>query len=471
MTKTESNVDKSALAKEAFGENEPRDYIDMDKEGLSVQAKFSNEVNDKDYFKVVDTFTSFESNLFFACIAQVYDKQSNIIRFSSETMKRLVNYKRHIGARKFAEEIQKAFNKFLAIQETIEGIDPENGEKYRETANLFRRGRVYIDTLECYIQVDDNFVKLFNGLQTWTRFSLYQYTHLQSQYSRKLFRLLKQFRTSGKRRFLLDDFTKKVNAPKSYKSWHVYQRIIQPSIEELAPYFQNIHVTKDYEKGKRGRKLRGYIFTWTPEGRNQKDIVNNKALERTRGYYFIKSNHYLTPKTKFRAVDRFYEQPLGTTEKLYKHRHPNTYFLENTNNYSTRNKFIRGDLEEASGYGIERLRDLIVFYEKLNRTGFLQEGDIKDLIGLELLLLKKIQKAQTKGKSDSLDYKKHKDTIVEKEIDDTDLLHQEKDVQAKHIRASVIQEWSSALRGQDNRSKKIDDLFDDLDSGLNQEKN
>ena len=57
--------------------------------------------------------------------------------------------------------------------------------------------------------------------------------------------------------------------------------------------------------------------------------------------------------------------------------------------------FIRGDLEQVKKYSINQLHDLIKFYEKLNAAGALQEDDLKDLVSLEELLLKKQQK---KGK-------------------------------------------------------------------------
>lgn len=167
-------------------------------------------------------------------------------------------------------------------------------------------------------------------------------------------------------------------------------------MEDLAPYFQNLAVSKVYEKGKRGRKIAGYAFTWRKESKSKRDLRSNELLERSQEYYYIRTNTFLSPKAKFRGIK------LGTTEKTYKHAHPSTYFLDSQKNYAARPMFIRGDLEQVKKYSINQLHDLIKFYEKLNAEGALREDDLKDLVSLEELLLKKQQK-RGKTSSDSKD--------------------------------------------------------------------
>lgn len=159
-------------------------------------------------------------------------------------------------------------------------------------------------------------------------------------------------------------------------------------------------VSKVYEKGRRGRKIAGYAFTWRRESNNKRDLRSNELLERSQEYYYIRTNTFLSPKAKFRAIDKFRGVKLGTTEKKYKHSHPATYFLDSRQNHAARPMFIRGDLEQVKKYSIAQLHDLIKFYEKLNAAGVLQEDDLKDLVSLEALLLKKQQKGNKRSDAD-----------------------------------------------------------------------
>lgn len=453
---TKDNLQDEQLSFDLAG-----NYVDLDKEGLSLQPKFSNKINDQDLFKAVDEFTEFENNLFFACIAQVNDKDTRVIKFSSEKMRKLIKYDKHIGSKIFAEKVQMAFKKFLAIQEDVEGIDKDNMH-YKASYNLFNSGKVYVDSLECTISVNEHFTDLFNGLDRWTRFSLIQYAQIHSIYSKKIFRLLKQFRTTGYRYFPYENFKTIIGAPKSYQTWHIYQRIIEPAMEDLAPYFQNLSVIKIYKKGERGRKIAGYTFTWRKETKSKRDLRSNELLERSQEYYYIRTNDFLSPKAKFRAIDKFRGVKLGTTEKMYKNAHPATYFLDSQENYAARPMFIRGDLEQARKYNIDQLHDLIKFYEKLNAAGALREDDLKDLVALEELLLKKQQK-KGKRSSEGKDIAESKqDVIAYRVYDFTNVTNVEESTEheRQRIYEQVKYQWASEIKGQDKRLPEIQNFFD-----------
>ena len=57
-----------------------------EKKNLSLQVKMSNDVNNQDIFRTIDTFTEFENNFFYACLAQVYEQHDTEITFSSLQM-------------------------------------------------------------------------------------------------------------------------------------------------------------------------------------------------------------------------------------------------------------------------------------------------------------------------------------------------------------------------------------------------
>lgn len=372
--------------------------IDLDEVGMSLQPKISQEFNENtNLFNIVDNFSELENNLFFACIAQVNDRGPSTVKFSVQAMRKMVGYKKHISMTEFADLIMTAFEKFLNIQEEITGID-ENGRPFKYRANLFNSGMVYVDNLECIISVSPRFTQLFNDLERWTRFSIIQYTKIHSVYSKKLFILLKQFRTTGVRYFSIEEFNEKINPPKSYSPSKVNKKIVEPAVEDLAPFFRNLRFIKKYKKGIRGRKLAGYEFQWVPEYRNQKDFQKNRMLEESQELYNIKSNFFLTQEQKFRAVDRLRGVRLGTTQRMYKSEHPNTVFWipESKPKKSSKPVFIRGDLDEAKKYSVRQLVDLVKFYEDLNKSADLMLNDQNDLKALEMLLISKVRSAHKK---------------------------------------------------------------------------
>ena len=426
-----------------------------EKKNLSLQVKMSNDVNNQDIFRTIDTFTEFENNFFYACLAQVYEQHDTEITFSSLQMKRLIGYSSHISMNAFVDKITRAFKKYEAITQDVDGIDPK-GNPYREVHTLFRVGRVYTNDLTVHIQVDKPFINLFNDLEEWTRFSLLQYTRLHTKYIKRLYRVLKQYRTTGWKRYTLEEFREALMIPKSYESTDINKRILNPAMEDLASIFQDIKVVKLYQKGKRGRRLGGYEFQWKPEARNRKDFRNNEILQDSAAIYYIRTNPNLKTKQKFRAIDRYRGLKLGTTESNYKNSHPKSYFLDdNGKERKKRYMFSSSHLEGANRYSAKQLQELVNLYESFNKRGILKEADMYDLKQLERLLLAKKTEEVKKGQiSDN----PPKDTILYKTLDLTGAdnfaqLDEFEKIHGKHMVDAAIDENIQDQFGEDKRKE------------------
>lgn len=430
-----------------------------EKKKLSLQVKMSNDVNNRDIFRIIDTFTEFENNFFYACLAQVYEQHDTEITFSSWQMKKLIGYNSHISMNTFVKKITKAFKKYEAITQEVDGVAP-NGKHYTDVRTLFRVGRVYHEDLTVHIQVDKPFVALFNDLEQWTRFSLLQYTRLHTKYIKRLYRILKQYRTTGWKRYSLEDFREDLMIPKSYEPTDINKRILNPALEDLSSVFQDIHIVKIYQKGKRGRKIAGYEFQWKPEPKNEKDFRSNVILQDTVAIYYIRTNSHLTQKQKFRAIDRYRGLKLGTTESYYKHKHPRSFFLDdNPDERQKRYMFGSSHLDNANRYSAKHLQEIIKLYESFNKLGLLKEADMFDLKQLEkLLIAKKAEEAQKRGLSRDAP---KENTVLSKVLDFTGVdtyaqldrfeeLHGPKKIDA--VIENVIQdEWAENKKKEDNR--------------------
>ena len=243
----------------------------------------------------------------------------------------------------------------------------------------------YIDTdLNVILKISPTAAPVFNQLKSWTRFAIGNLTALHTSYSKRLFIYLKQWRTVGKVSFKLEDFREKLDVPKSYKPGSIDQKILDPAMEDLAPYFMQLRVEKTYVKAKRGHKLSGYIFTFKPNSKTQKDIYSDES-DRFAEIYSIVSNRYLSFEHKLRAIDRYRGLRLGTTRKYYESAHPQTVFLDDQRKDS-KLRYSTSMLAKQSITGLKRFASA---YENLLVTGWLKEWDLEDLFVIEKQLFLK----------------------------------------------------------------------------------
>lgn len=342
--------------------------------------KIDNRFNDDPIFEPIDSLPEINSNIFWLIAAQVKDQGGNRITLSPDQIKREVGYNSHISNKQIAKNVDETFSRLLTIQLSKEEKDQKTGHTNKIRENIFKRSVVDTDTLETSVEVSDSFLYLFNHLEHWTRFSITQYVRLHSNYSRKLFRLLKQWRTVGRKEYKIDDFRRRLQIPKSYRPTDIDRRVLSLCMEELCANFQNFKITKNYRKGVRGRKLESYIFTWVPEKNNQQDVYYDSSIEDTNSVYYIKSNPYMTDKQKFRALDRFYGFTLGTCQKEYKAGNLHSYFLPNKlHKRRRRTAFYRSDLKSLTQYKHAQFAQLLTVYEQVNKKGFLTPEDKEDM--------------------------------------------------------------------------------------------
>lgn len=130
---------------------------------------------------------------------------------------------------------------------------------------LFPTFEIDMEKQELTVSVNEKFKFILNELiKNFTRFDLSEFVKLNSKYSKTLYRLLKQFKSTGRLEINLDEFRGKMDIPSTYTNRDVMSKVINPILKELQNYFQNLKCTVKYEH-KRGKPVSGYIFTFTPE--------------------------------------------------------------------------------------------------------------------------------------------------------------------------------------------------------------
>ena len=188
-------------------------------------VRYNNDLNGLKMRK----WTAEEMNFFFSVIAKVRDKGTRSVTFNSDDLKELSN---------FADRHQQRW------EEVIDGVA-------NKVANL-----KYYERTEKRI--------LIMNLFAFTQYELEEFTNIRSTYAKTLYRLLKQWRTVGKKEFEINEFKEILDTPTSYRPSEINRLILNPTLKQLSPYFKDLKI-KTIKSNKRGNPVLGYEFTWKPE--------------------------------------------------------------------------------------------------------------------------------------------------------------------------------------------------------------
>ena len=256
-------------------------------------------------------FTPVEMNLFFSIVSRMRDKGDETVRFSFDQLKELSAYKPTANNR-FIDDIESTYQKILGLRfgrRSKDGLHREFFVMFTEFEINGHADDPYVD-----IKIYPKAIKLLNELESWVRYALSEFRDLKSSYAKTMFRLLKQFRTTGYAYFSVADFNELLDVPKSYKSSNINQSVLKPIKEELTPLFRGLTVRKKYGKG-RGKPVIGYSFTWKPEKKDANDFSQGQFQDERQKLFNIQHNGELTEQEKWRAIDKVKGLTLGSTEK------------------------------------------------------------------------------------------------------------------------------------------------------------
>lgn len=243
-----------------------------------LAVKYDNKMNllaFKDLEKV-------EANLFFSIVARLKDKGTESVVFSFS-------------------ELTEFLDKNLTTKETIDILNKGVGKIVRTAIRWETDTQIILFTLfqefiidkqnkTLQASISPKFLYILNNFKdrNFTMFELAEFSSLSSKYTQTLYRLLKQFRTTGYLTIKWAEFVEIMDIPKSYQMCDIERRILKPSIAELTqeadifnqnnPIFKKLLYKKIRGKGK-GRPVESIEFYFTPEPkRNEfKEMIQNLA--------------------------------------------------------------------------------------------------------------------------------------------------------------------------------------------------
>ncbi len=207
-------------------------------------------------------FTAVDFNFVMLLCSKMRDKSTLKMTISFDEIREKTGYTR-TALKKFISDLERMNEKLMRITCKLR-VDSEI-----IMFVLFPTFRIDLDKQLLTVSVNEEFKFILNELiKNFTRFDLAEFVELNSKYSKSLYRLLKQYRTSGQYEVSLENFRDKMDCPKSYDNKQFMQNVINPALNELKAhgFFENLECTVQYAH-KKGCPVIGYTFTFKPEER------------------------------------------------------------------------------------------------------------------------------------------------------------------------------------------------------------
>ena len=242
---------------------------------------------------ILTNFTERELDLLMAICFKLKNQSSNELNLTFEELKELIKYEdRNIG--KFIKLLDNAYSKLLNARIRFED------ETQIDNILLFTRYKVSKLEKTVLIKVNEEFKYLLNELTSnYTKFELEHFTSIKSNYGKLMFKLLKQFDSTGKRDFKIEDFRELLDIPASYRISEINSKVLtKKNIEELEKVFKNLKIEKI--KNRNERNVSRIVFTWD----KIKNVQNNQSK--------------IPLKQQEKKPIQIAEEPEKTVEELYK---------------------------------------------------------------------------------------------------------------------------------------------------------
>ncbi|MGL2820661.1 replication initiation protein, partial [Helicobacter pylori] len=160
-----------------------------------------------------------EANLLFAIFQKLKDQGNTLIRFEPQDLKRMLNI--DISNERLSEVVIKLWDSiktadFWKISETETSIIQENYMLFSRCKIELNKPSKDLKYLE--IQLNDNYQYLLNnlGMGQYTSFNLLEFQQVRGKYAKTLYRLLKQYKSTGILSVEWTQFRELLDIPKEY---------------------------------------------------------------------------------------------------------------------------------------------------------------------------------------------------------------------------------------------------------------
>ncbi|MFP6351386.1 replication initiation protein [Helicobacter pylori] len=228
-----------------------------------------------------------EANLLFAIFQRLKDQGNTLIRFEPQDLKRMLGIK--ISYDNLTRTARSMWNKiktadFWEVRDII-----VNGRECVSEKNymLFQVCEIVSDKetrefLYMDIQLNTGYNYLLNNLGMggqYTSFKILEFQRVRGKYAKTLYRLLKQYKSTGILSVEWSQFRELLDIPKDYKMRNIDQKVLTPALKELHKIYPFEHLS--YKKERRSHDRRkvthiDFYFEQLPKGENKKQKQSDK---------------------------------------------------------------------------------------------------------------------------------------------------------------------------------------------------
>ncbi|AFI08219.1 replication initiation protein [Helicobacter pylori] len=233
-----------------------------------------------------------EANLLFAIFQRLKDQGNTLIRFEPQDLKRMIMVKSNLTNRQLLQVLKNLLDNISGANFWIIREHVKNGEIYEDHTSymLFKQFEIRIhkptQTIEYLdVQLNDSYQYLLNNLGMggqYTSFKLLEFQRVRGKYAKTLYRLLKQYKSTGILSVEWSQFRELLDIPKDYKMENIDQKVLTPSLKELRKIYPFEHLS--YKKERKSHDKRkvthiDFYFEQLPQGetKQQKQADKQRA--------------------------------------------------------------------------------------------------------------------------------------------------------------------------------------------------
>ena len=222
-------------------------------------------------------FNPVELDIFFALIGKMRDSKGREATLSLKELRAITGYSQR-GDKKMYEDISKAYKKFWNLS-----YYRHNEESSEITIiRIFEEFKLNYKEKTLTLSITPSSLYLLDDLWIageYTVYELPEFCNLRTAYSKNMYRLLRQFRTTGFLTLSMDDFRSALAIPESYRTAEVVRKVLKPSIEEIGKYIEELRY--EFVRGKgSGRPITRINFYFKKQ---EKGEVKSLTLSERQG--------------------------------------------------------------------------------------------------------------------------------------------------------------------------------------------
>ncbi|MGL2848752.1 replication initiation protein [Helicobacter pylori] len=230
-----------------------------------------------------------ESNLLFAIFQRLKDQGNTLIRFEPQDLKRMIMVKSNLTNRQLLQVLKNLLDNISGANFWIIREHVENGEVYEDHTSymLFKQFEIRIhkptQTIEYLdVQLNDSYQYLLNNLGMggqYTSFKLLEFQRVRGKYAKTLYRLLKQYKSTGILSVEWSQFRELLDIPKDYEMRNIDQKVLTPAIKELHKIYPFEHLSYKKERQSHDKRKVTHIdfyFEQLPHGETKKQKQADK---------------------------------------------------------------------------------------------------------------------------------------------------------------------------------------------------